>query len=85
MRADLVLKQTGIIKRRTVAKTLLENGHIMINNKVAKPSTEVRNDDIITLSLGQRILVAKITFVVRGKKEIPSFEMLSSEKKPNES
>ena len=36
MRLDLVLKQSGLIKRRTVAKELAERGRILINDR--KPS-----------------------------------------------
>ena len=37
MRLDHVLKQSGLIKRRTVAKELAERGRILINDRVAKP------------------------------------------------
>ena len=41
MRLDLVLKQSHIIKRRTIAKELCDAGKISINGKVSKPSAEV--------------------------------------------
>lgn len=80
MRADLVLKQTGIIKRRVIAKALLERGRVSINDKVAKPSLEVKSDDVLTLSLGDRIIKAKITFEVRGRRELAVAELLSIDK-----
>lgn len=80
MRADLVLKQTGIIKRRVIAKALLERGRVSINDKVAKPSSEVKSDDVLTLSLGNRIIKAKITFEVRGRRELAVAELLSIDK-----
>ncbi|HPY79968.1 MAG: RNA-binding S4 domain-containing protein [Erysipelotrichaceae bacterium] len=80
MRADLVLKQTGIIKRRVIAKALLERGRVSINDKVAKPSSEVKSDDVLTLSLGDRIIKAKITFEVRGRRELAVAELLSIDK-----
>lgn len=85
MRLDLLLKQTGIIKRRSVAKTLVETGHAMINDKVAKPSSEVKNDDVISLRLGARVIVAKISFTMRGTKEIPTYEIISSERQQDAS
>ncbi|MDD2209558.1 MAG: S4 domain-containing protein [Bacilli bacterium] len=81
MRADLVLKQTAIIKRRVIAKTLLDNGCVLVNDRIAKPSTEVKSDDVLSVSLGQRIIKAKIVFELRGKKEIAISEILSIEKK----
>ena len=47
MRLDLVLKHSGLIKRRTVAKELADRGRILINDKVSKPSSEVHNGDIL--------------------------------------
>jgi len=85
MRADLVLKQTAIIKRRVIAKALLEKGCILVNDKIAKPSTEVKSNDVLCVSLGQRIIKAKIVFELRGKKEIALGEIISIEKTQNES
>lgn len=76
MRLDLVLKQAAIIKRRTVAKELAETGHIKINDKVSKPSSDVKENDILTLRLGPRELKVQIHFVLKGKKEVPTFEQL---------
>jgi len=84
MRLDLVLKQTGIIKRRTIAKELAEKGHISINNRVAKPSSEVKEDDVLSLRLGSRFIEVKINYNIKGKRIFPIFELLSSEKVKNE-
>ena len=71
MRLDLVLKQTGLIKRRVIAKELAENGKVLINERVGKPSSEVKKDDVITISFGQKKINVKIDFVTKGRKEIP--------------
>lgn len=76
MRLDLVLKQSRIIKRRTIAKELCDVGKIEINGKVSKPSAEVKDGDILTLKLGQKTLKVKITYITQGKREIPTFEEL---------
>lgn len=52
MRLDKFLKISRIIVRRTVAKTAAEGGHININGKVAKPSTEIKVGDIIEIQFG---------------------------------
>ena len=54
MRIDKYLKLTRLIKRRTVAKELLDRGIFLINDKVAKPSSEVNEGDILTLQLGRQ-------------------------------
>lgn len=76
MRLDLVLKQTRIIKRRTIAKEVSDAGKILVNGKVGKPSTEINDGDILELNLGQKILKVKITYINQGKKQMPTFEEL---------
>lgn len=76
MRLDLVLKQTRIIKRRTIAKEVSDAGKILVNGKVGKPSTEVNDGDILELHLGQKNLKVKITYINQGKKQMPTFEEL---------
>ena len=61
MRLDLVLKQSRLIKRRTIAKELCDAGKISVNGKIGKPSTEVNNGDILELKLGQKLLIVRIT------------------------
>ena len=74
MRLDLVLKLSGLIKRRTVAKELADRGRILINDKVAKPSSEVKEGDILELRLGNRVLVVEISYELRYKKEFPVYK-----------
>ena len=74
MRLDLVLKLSGLIKRRTVAKELADRGRILINDKIGKPSSEVKSGDILELRLGNRVLVVEISFVEKYKKEYPVYK-----------
>lgn len=60
MRLDKYLKVSRIIKRRTVAKEACESGRVIINGKIAKPSTEVCEDDIIEISFANRSIKAKV-------------------------
>lgn len=80
MRLDLVLKLSGLIKRRTVAKELAERGRILINDRVAKPSSEVKDNDRLELHLGNRILLVEITFELRYKKEFPVYKEILTKK-----
>ena len=80
MRLDLLLKQSGIIKRRTVAKALAENGKISINGKVGKPSSEVKEGDVLLLNLGMHVIEVEIHYKIKGKKEVPTFIQLSKKK-----
>ncbi|MBU5676500.1 RNA-binding S4 domain-containing protein [Alkaliphilus sp. MSJ-5] len=61
MRLDKYLKNSRIIKRRTIAKEACEGGRVSINGKVAKPSMEVEVGDIIEIRFGDKTLKAEIT------------------------
>ena len=80
MRLDLLLKQTGLIKRRTIAKELVDLGKVLINDKTAKPSSEVKENDILTLKLGNRVLKVRINYVQQGRRIVPAAEQLSMDK-----
>ncbi len=50
MRLDKYLKVSRLIKRREVAKQITDMGLVSINGKVAKPASEVKIGDKITIS-----------------------------------
>ena len=52
MRIDKYLKVTHIIKRREVAKKMLDAGFVSINDKVAKPASDVKVGDIVNFKGG---------------------------------
>lgn len=54
MRLDKYLKVSRLIKRRTVANEACDAGRVMINDKVAKASTEVKVGDIIEIGFGTK-------------------------------
>lgn len=78
MRLDLFLKRTALIKRRTIAKEIVEKGHTFINNKVAKPSSEVKDLDIITLHLGTRTIEVKAIVEIKNNKEVVNYEAIET-------
>lgn len=49
MRLDKFLKVSRLIKRRTVAKEIASSNKIYVNDKLAKPSTILKVDDIIKI------------------------------------
>lgn len=52
MRIDKYLKISRIIKRRTIAQEACDSGRVMINDKVAKSSTDVKVGDVIEIRFG---------------------------------
>ena len=63
MRLDLYLSRVGIIKRRSIAKELADNGIIKVNGNRSKPSATIKSGDIIQIG-GNRPTTVEI-------KEIP--------------
>lgn len=60
MRLDKYLKVARIIKRRTIAKEVADNGRIFINDRVAKSSTKLLVGDIIEIHFGNKIVTIKV-------------------------
>ena len=54
MRLDTYLKVSRLIKRRTVANEACDAGRVMINDKPAKASANVKQGDIITIQFGNK-------------------------------
>ena len=61
MRLDKYLKVSRLIKRREAAKEFIEKGYVFLNGKVAKPSSEVKEGDVLRIQspLG-KVVTARI-------------------------
>ncbi len=80
MRLDKYLKVSRLIKRRTVAKELIDHDVIFVNGKIAKPSKEIHVNDLITLRLGRKemeIRVLSLPQVATKKETSDLYEVLS--------
>ena len=60
MRLDKYLKNSRIIKRRTVAKDACEQGRVEVNCKVAKPGLELKTGDVIQITFGNNVLKVRV-------------------------
>lgn len=60
MRLDKYLKNSRIIKRRTVAKEACEQGRVEVNGKIAKPGVELKTGDEIQITFGNNILKVRV-------------------------
>lgn len=75
MRVDKYLKVSRLIKRRTVAKEVADQGRITINDQVAKSSTRVAVDDEITIQFGHRLLTVRVLSLKEGVRKEEAREM----------
>lgn len=69
MRLDKFLKVSRIIKRRTVAKEASEEEKVLINDKVAKPSTQVKEGDIIKINYFRKTVVIRVASLLASPKK----------------
>ena len=60
MRLDKFLKVSRLIKRRTVANEACDAGRVLINDKVAKASTEVKVGDVIEIGFGTKAVKVEV-------------------------
>ena len=63
LRIDKYLKNSRLIKRRTIANEACDNGKVKVNGKVIKASAEVKVGDVITMEFGSRIIKVEVTDV----------------------
>ena len=60
LRLDKYLKVSRIIKRRTIANEACDAGRVLVNDKVARASYDVKVGDLITISFGTRIVKVEV-------------------------
>lgn len=81
MRIDKFLKNSRIIKRRTVAKEACEQGRVEVNGKVAKPGLEIKTEDVVKITFGTSLLEVRVTALTEScRKEDATgmYEVLSN-------
>ena len=63
MRLDKYLKVSRLIKRRTVANEACDAGRVLLNDKVARASAEVKAGDVITIQFGNKDVKVEVLTV----------------------
>lgn len=75
MRLDKYLKVSRLIKRRTVANEACDAGRVMINDRPAKASAEVKAGDVITIAFGNKDVKAEVLSVQETVKKEEAKEL----------
>lgn len=63
MRLDKYLKVSRIIKRRTVANDACDAGKVAVNGKTARASYDVKEGDVVEITLGDKIIKFRVSSV----------------------
>lgn len=75
MRLDKYLKVSRIIKRRTVANEACDAGRVLVNDKVAKASQEVKPGDVIEVGFGTKAVKVQVLAVAETSKKDEAKEL----------
>ena len=68
MRLDKYLKVSRLIKRRTVANEACDAGRVLVNDKPARASVQVKTGDIIEIQFGSRNVRVEVLDVKEGRR-----------------
>lgn len=77
MRVDKYLKNSRLIKRRTVAKEACEQSRVKINGKIAKPGSEVAVGDMIEIEFGVNPMKIRVEKILEHVKKDDAKDMYS--------
>ena len=83
MRLDKFLKVSRLIKRRTLAKEVADQGRITINGVTAKASSNVKIGDELTIQFGQKLVTLKVNDLqetTRKENAASLYEVIREEK-----
>ena len=75
MRLDKFLKVSRLIKRRTVANEACDAGRVLVNDKPAKASVQVKTGDTIEIQFGSRNVKVEVLDVQETVKKEAASEL----------
>ncbi|AOM84616.1 RNA-binding S4 domain-containing protein [Salisediminibacterium beveridgei] len=86
MRLDKFLKVSRLIKRRTMAKEVADQGRVLVNGQKAKSSSAIKVGDELTVQFGQKVVkltIDRLSEAVK-KEEAQTMYTIISEERRNE-
>ena len=75
MRLDKFLKVSRLIKRRTVANEACDAGRVLVNDKAAKASYDVKNGEVSEIQFGTRSVKVEVLDVQETVKKDEAKEL----------
>ena len=79
MRLDKFLKVSRLIKRRTVANDVSDQGRVLVNGNPAKPSKQLKEGDIIKIEHYNKSVSVKILKIPEGNISVQEASSLYEE------
>ncbi len=81
MRLDKFLKVSRLIKRRTVANDVSDQGRVFVNGLPAKPSKQLKEGDIIRIDHFNKSVSVKVIKIPQGNISVQEATTLYEEMK----
>lgn len=75
MRLDKFLKVSRLIKRRTIANEACDAGRVLVNDKAAKASLNIRQGDVIEIRFGTSSVKVEVLDVAETVKKDEAKEL----------
>ena len=75
MRLDKFLKVARLIKRRTVANEACDAGRVLINDRPAKASAQVKAGDVLEIQFGSKAVKVEVLNVQETVKKEEAQEL----------
>ena len=75
MRLDKFLKVSRLIKRRTVANDACDAGRVLINDRPAKASAQVKAGDVLEIQFGSKAVKVEVLNVQETVKKEEAQEL----------
>ena len=75
MRLDKYLKVSRLIKRRTVATEACDAGRVLINDRPAKASAQVKEGDVLEIQFGSKAVRVEVLNVQETVKKEEAQEL----------
>lgn len=77
MRLDKFLKVSRLVKRRTLAKELCDQGRVAVNGKKAKAGTIVAVGDELSIFFGNKVVSVRIDNILTSVKKEDTVNLFS--------
>ena len=75
MRLDKYMKVSRLIKRRTVANEACDAGRVLINDRPAKASAQVKEGDVLEIQFGSKAVRVEVLNVQETVKKEEAQEL----------
>ena len=79
MRLDKFLKVSRLIKRRTVANDVSDQGRVFVNDLPSKPSKQLKVGDVIKIEHFNKVVTVKVLKVPTGNVSVQEASSLYEE------